>query len=56
VTTQYVLRYIPQIDPDDRAKVYRKIKVEVNLPDVIIRARHGYYPAALPAATLTGNN
>ncbi|HUI81326.1 MAG TPA: VWA domain-containing protein [Bryobacteraceae bacterium] len=48
VTTQYVLRYIPQTDPDDKGKVYRKIKVEVNLPDIIIRARHGYYPAALP--------
>ncbi len=49
VTTQYVLRYIPQVDPDEKPKVYRKIKVEVNLPDVIIRARHGYYPAGIPA-------
>jgi Ca-activated chloride channel homolog len=49
VTTQYVLRYIPQIDPEEKAKVYRRIKVEVNLPDVIVRARRGYYPAAIPA-------
>jgi len=47
VTTQYVLRYIPQADPDDKGKLYHRIKVEVDLPDVIIRARHGYYPGAL---------
>jgi len=52
VTTQYVLRYIPQVDPDEKAKAYRKIKVEVNLPDVIIRARHGYYPAGIPAGAV----
>jgi hypothetical protein len=50
VSTQYVLRYIPAIDPEDRQKQFRRIKVEVNLPDVIIRARKGYYPNALPGA------
>jgi hypothetical protein len=52
VTTQYVLRYIPQIDPDDKPRQYRRIKVEIDLPDVTIRARHGYYPSALPAASV----
>jgi Ca-activated chloride channel family protein len=50
VTTQYVLRYIPSIGADDQNRVYRHIRVEVDLPDVIIRARKGYYPNSLPAA------
>jgi Ca-activated chloride channel homolog len=50
VSTQYVLRYIPAIDPDDHDRVYRHIKVEVDLPDVIIRARKGYFPSSLPPA------
>jgi len=54
VTTQYVLRYIPDVDPEEKAKQYRKIKVEVNLPGVVIRARHGYYPAALSAGAVNG--
>jgi Ca-activated chloride channel homolog len=54
VSTQYVLRYIPSIDPDDRGKQYRRIKVEVDVPDVIVRARKGYYPAGLPGANPQG--
>jgi hypothetical protein len=50
VTTQYVLRYIPDVDPDEKPKQYRRIKVEVNLPSVVVRARHGYYPMALPVS------
>jgi VWFA-related protein len=42
VTTQYIIRYIPQ--GVDAAKAYRNIKVEVDLPNVKIRSRHGYYP------------
>jgi Ca-activated chloride channel homolog len=53
VSTQYVLRYIPSVDPDDRGRVYRHIKVEIDVPDVIIRARKGYYPSALPGANTT---
>jgi Ca-activated chloride channel homolog len=50
VSTQYVLRYIPAVGADDRDKVYRHIRVDVDVPDVIIRARKGYYPNSLPAA------
>jgi Ca-activated chloride channel homolog len=52
IGTQYILRYIPSVDPGDRGRQYRHIRVEVNLPDVIIRARKGYYPASLPAANV----
>lgn len=43
VTTQYILRYIPNIEnnPDN---VYRQINVRVALPNVTVRARKGYYP------------
>ena len=47
ITTQYVLRYTPDVDPEAKTKVFRNIKVEVNLPNVKIRARKGYYPVAL---------
>jgi VWFA-related protein len=50
VTTQYVLRYIPDVGPDDKPRQFRRIKVEVDVPDVIIRARKGYYPAGVPGA------
>jgi VWFA-related protein len=51
ITTQYVLRYTPDIEADEKPKQYRRIKVEVSLPDVTVRARHGYYPNALPGAS-----
>jgi VWFA-related protein len=55
VTTQYVVRYIPDVDPEARAKVYRHIKVEIpTLPNVTIRARNGYYPDAIPGAPRSG--
>ena len=44
VTTQYILRYSPE--NADQPKVFRNIKVEVNLPNVTVRARKGYYPYA----------
>jgi Ca-activated chloride channel homolog len=56
VSTQYVLRYIPTIDPDDRGRQYRRIKVEVDVPDVIVRARRGYYPAGVPGPAAQGTN
>jgi Ca-activated chloride channel homolog len=46
VTTQYVLRYIPSTDESaSNPKVFRNIRVEVDLPDVKVRARRGYYPS-----------
>ena len=51
ITTQYVLRYVPDVEPEAKPKMFRHIKVEIaNLPNVKIRARTGYYPVALPAA------
>lgn len=43
VTTQYILRYVPS--GVESAKQLRSIRVEVNLPNVKVRARKGYYPA-----------
>lgn len=43
VTTQYILRYIPDVPEDARA--FREINVKVALPDVKVRARKGYYPS-----------
>jgi VWFA-related protein len=55
VTTQYVLRYIPDVDPEARAKAFRHIKVEIpTLPNVKIHARNGYYPNAIPGAQGSG--
>ena len=42
VTTQYILRYIPE--ETDSKKQFRNIAVKVNLPNVKVRARKGYYP------------
>jgi Mg-chelatase subunit ChlD len=42
ITTQYILRYVPNI-PDDN-NVRHNIKVEMNLPNVKVRARTNYYP------------
>ncbi len=51
ITTQYVIRYVPDLDPDAKPKVFRRIKVEVPaLPELHVRARQGYYPEGLPAA------
>jgi hypothetical protein len=44
ITTQYVIRYIP--DGVSDATQYRQIRVEVPLPNVKIRHRFGYYPFA----------
>lgn len=42
VTTQYILRYVPE--NTDSSKLFRNIRVDVNLPSVTVRARKGYYP------------
>lgn len=41
ITTQYILRYIP--DDPDSTKAFRNIEVRVNLPNVKVRHRKGYY-------------
>lgn len=48
VTTQYILRYTP---PPDSEKTFRRVRVEVNLPNVPnvrVRHRNGYFPSAPP--------
>lgn len=51
ITTQYVLRYIPDIDQDAKPRVFRRIRVDVpTLPNVTIHARDGYYPNPVPGA------
>ncbi|HEY1757052.1 MAG TPA: VWA domain-containing protein [Bryobacteraceae bacterium] len=52
ITTQYILRYVPDI-PED-SKNIRDIEVKVMLPDVKVRARRAYYPFSVPEVkTLT---
>jgi Ca-activated chloride channel family protein len=46
ITTQYILRYVPDIP--DNSKNLRDIKVTVKLPDVKVRARQSYYPFSTP--------
>jgi Ca-activated chloride channel family protein len=48
VTTQYILRYVPDSSNDSAksaAKNFRSIKVTVDLPNVKMRYRKGYFPA-----------
>ena len=45
VTTQYILRYVSD---NDEAKPYRNVKVVVDLANVRVRARKGYYASAAP--------
>lgn len=44
IQTQYILRYTPS--DTDVKRDYRRIKVEVALPAVKVRARDGYFPFA----------
>ncbi len=43
VTTQYIIRYVPQ---NDDGKAYRNLKVVVDLANVKVRARKGYYASS----------
>jgi Ca-activated chloride channel homolog len=45
ITTQYILRYNPDVGEKGADRSFRRIKVAVNLPNVKIRYRNGYYPA-----------
>ena len=44
ITTQYILRYTPDAASNEKAKVFHTIKIQVNLPNVKVRYRKGYYP------------
>ena len=44
VTTQYILRYVPDVPPTPKVKEFRQIRVDVDLANVKVRARRGYYP------------
>ena len=49
ITTQYVLRYTPDLG-DSKSRIYRRIKVDIpGLPNVIIKAKEGYYPEEVGA-------
>jgi len=51
ITTQYILRYTPDVDPEAKPKQFRSIKVDIpGLPNVRISARDGYYPLEMPVA------
>ncbi|HXN49535.1 MAG TPA: VWA domain-containing protein [Bryobacteraceae bacterium] len=45
ISTQYILRYVP--DTTENTRQLRAIKVTVDIPDVTVRTRRGYYPFAL---------
>jgi hypothetical protein len=48
ISTQYILRYVPEVSADAKTKTYRHIKVQIpSVPGVVIRARDGYYPASI---------
>lgn len=46
VTTQYIIRYVPSVDEAKKARDFRRIEVKVDLANVKVRARKGYYPLA----------
>src|SRR5262249_20235805 len=51
ITTQYVLRYVPDVDPDDKPRAFRKIKVDIPaLPNVKLHHRTGYWAGGGPGA------
>jgi Ca-activated chloride channel homolog len=56
ITTQYVLRYTPDIDPEAKPRDFRRIKVEIpSLPGVKVLTRYGYYPYPVRAGGATGH-
>jgi VWFA-related protein len=43
VTTQYIIRYIPDVDETGKPKPFHNVTVLVDLANVKVRARKGYY-------------
>ena len=55
ITTQYVLRYVPDFDREAKPKEYRHIKVDIpSLPGIKPLTRDGYYPERAGAPTVAG--
>lgn len=51
ITTQYVLRYVPDVDPEVKARPFRRIRVVIpDLPNVKLHHRPGYWPNGAPGA------
>jgi Ca-activated chloride channel family protein len=46
VTTQYIIRYIPEVDGKGKPKPFHNVEVRVDLGGVKVRARKGYYATA----------
>lgn len=44
ITTQYVIRFTPDVGPGSGNKQFRHIRVAVDLPTALVRYRNGYYP------------
>jgi hypothetical protein len=54
ITTQYVIRYTPDIAEKSEARQFRRLRVVVDLPGVQVRARSGYYPFSASGSTNPG--
>jgi VWFA-related protein len=50
ITTQYVIRYTPDVAEKSESRQFRRIRVAVDLPGVQVRARNGYYPFGVSGA------
>ena len=48
ITTQYVMRYTPSVSEKSEQRQFRRIRVVVDLPNVQVRYRSGYYPFGVP--------
>jgi Ca-activated chloride channel homolog len=48
ITTQYVIRYTPDVGQNSESRQFRRVKVAVNLPGIELRYRNGYYPFGPP--------
>jgi hypothetical protein len=46
VTTQYIMRYSPDVGDKGAGRAFRRLKVTVDLLGVKVRYRSGYYPNA----------